>query len=69
MSHLIMALEDKMKQEGIETLYSLSRARSHGINLVFHRHGYRFCGRLINNCYIMDNFEDMNLWVKNLITN
>ncbi|WP_418791532.1 putative beta-lysine N-acetyltransferase [Phosphitispora sp. TUW77] len=66
MSILINALEIEMKKEHIHTLYSLSRALSHGINLVFHRHGYTYGGRLINNCNIMGKFEDMNLWVKHL---
>ncbi len=66
MSILINALEDEMRKEQMQTLYSLSRALSHGINLVFHRHGYTYGGRLINNCNIMGKFEDMNLWVKEL---
>ena len=68
MSILINALEDEMKKEQMQTLYSLSRALSHGINLVFHRHGYTYGGRLLNNCNIMNKFEDMNLWVKHLDT-
>ena len=66
MSVLIRALEEEMRKEHMQTVYSLSRALSHGINLVFHRHGYTFGGRLINNCNIMGKYEDMNLWVKHI---
>ncbi|PKM82735.1 MAG: putative beta-lysine N-acetyltransferase [Firmicutes bacterium HGW-Firmicutes-14] len=64
MSYLVQALEKELGDMHIRTFYSLSRARSYGINLVFHRLGYVFSGRLINNCDIMGQFEDMNLWVK-----
>ncbi|MZP31203.1 putative beta-lysine N-acetyltransferase [Heliobacterium undosum] len=44
--------------------YTLARARSYGINRTFFKLGYRFCGRLINNCHIAGGYEDMNLWVR-----
>ncbi len=46
------------------TLYTLARAGSYGVNRVFHKLGYRFRGRLINNCDIDGGFEDMNLLVR-----
>jgi len=61
---IIAAMEEELNDRGIESLYSLARALSPGINTVFKKLGYTFTGRLINNCNIFGNFEDMNLWVK-----
>ncbi len=51
-------------KEDSYTFYSLARARSFGINRVFHKLGYHYRGRLVNNCNIFGGYEDMNLWVK-----
>ncbi|MGF7186427.1 putative beta-lysine N-acetyltransferase [Desulfitispora alkaliphila] len=66
MSILMRELEKEIKAKGIITAYSLARAQSFGMNNVFYRLGYRYNGRLINNCDIMGSFEDMNLWVKKI---
>jgi hypothetical protein len=34
------------------------------MNIVFMRAGFEYCGRLINNCDIYGQYEDMNIWVK-----
>jgi putative beta-lysine N-acetyltransferase len=52
------------KQKASYTLYSLARARCFGINRTFHKLGYQYRGRLVNNCNIHGGFEDINLWVK-----
>lgn len=62
--HLIRLLTPCVAKLGPYTLYSLARATSYGMNRVFYKLGYRFQGRLINNCHIAGDFEDMNLWVK-----
>jgi len=64
MSGIIAALESECLARGIKCLYSLARASSYGMNLVFHRLGYRYRGTLINNCHISGAYEDMNIWVK-----
>ena len=64
MFHLVRALEGDLAKQHIKTGYSLARARSHGMNRVFYRLGYEYSGRLINNCDIHGQFEDMNIWVK-----
>ncbi|PKM86551.1 MAG: putative beta-lysine N-acetyltransferase [Firmicutes bacterium HGW-Firmicutes-12] len=64
---LIFQLEEELREKRYITLFSLSRALSTGINIVFSKHGYVYSGRQINNCDIMGKFEDMNLWVKKLI--
>jgi len=64
---LIGFLEQTLK-DAPYTLYSLARSRSFGINRVFHKQGYQYRGRLLNNCDIYGGFEDMNLWVKSKST-
>jgi putative beta-lysine N-acetyltransferase len=61
---LIDELEKECLAKGITCLYSLARASSYGMNLVFHRLGYRYRGTLTNNCHISGGYEDMNIWVK-----
>lgn len=66
MSHILSALEGDLKARGINTAYTLARARSVGMNRVFYGLGYEYSGRLVNNCDIYGQFEDMNIWVKRL---
>ena len=65
LSSIISSLESDLKTMGYMGLYSLSRATCTGINFVLSKNNYKFRGRLINNCNIYGNFEDMNIWVKN----
>lgn len=66
MQHILTALEDDLREKEIMTAYTLARAGSVGMNRVFFRLGYEFSGRLVNNCDIFGQFEDMNIWVKRL---
>lgn len=66
MSHILQALETDLQDRGIMTGYTLARAVSVGMNKVFSRLGYEFSGRLVNNCDIYGQFEDMNIWAKRL---
>lgn len=61
---LLERLEGHCQAKGIHCIYSLSRASSYGMNLVLHRLGYEFQGKLINNCHIAGAYENMNIWVK-----
>jgi beta-lysine N6-acetyltransferase len=61
-------LEDAGRGEGLISIYSLSRALQPGINIVLSAAGYRWHGRLINNCRICGSFEDMNIWQKFIVT-
>lgn len=63
---LFVLLEERLQQSGIYYLYTLTRAQSHGMNLTAAKLGYRYRGRLVNNCTIFSGFEDMNIWVKPL---
>lgn len=68
MQHLLLALEQDIRERGIMTAYTLARGMSYGMNRVFFKLGYEFSGRLVNNCDIFGRFEDMNIWVKRLDT-
>ncbi|WP_194138507.1 putative beta-lysine N-acetyltransferase [Robertmurraya kyonggiensis] len=66
MKILLEKLEEQLKAKGIFCSYSIARGLSFGMNAALHQLCYRYRGRLINNCYIFDKIEDMNVWVKNL---
>jgi len=66
MKHLLLELESELIKKSIYCSYTIARSRSYGMNAAFHQLGYRYTGRLTNNCYIFDKIEDMNVWVKNL---
>lgn len=66
MRFLLEKLEDELKSSGIYCVYSIARSLSFGMNAALHQLGYTYRGRLMNNCYIFDKLEDMNVWVKNL---
>ncbi|HBW33939.1 putative beta-lysine N-acetyltransferase [Desulfosporosinus sp. BICA1-9] len=61
---LLWMLEHEVQKKGSFNVYTLARAQSYGMNRVFHKLGYRYQGRLINNCHIAGSYEDMNLWVR-----
>ncbi|MCY7959634.1 putative beta-lysine N-acetyltransferase [Bacillus spizizenii] len=65
-SFLIEALEKEMAEENIFHVFSLARAASFGMNAVLYHSGYQYGGRLINNCYIAEGLENMNIWCKHL---
>ncbi|MBM7584233.1 putative beta-lysine N-acetyltransferase [Bacillus pakistanensis] len=66
MKQLLLALEIELKSKNIYCAYTIARALSFGMNAAFHQLDYRYRGRLVNNCYIFDKMEDMNIWVKDL---
>ncbi|MDV2885015.1 putative beta-lysine N-acetyltransferase [Alkalihalophilus pseudofirmus] len=69
MKHLLMKLEEELKEKCIYCAFSLARAKSFGMNDAFFQLGYAYGGRLTNNCYIFEDLEDMNIWVKDLSQN
>ncbi len=66
MKWLICELENELIKRGIFCAYSLSRALSYGMNGALYQLGYRYRGRLLNNCFIYRDLENMNIWVKDL---
>lgn len=65
-NRLLGTLEALMAEAGIKTCYTIARATSFGMNIVFSRHGYRFGGTLIKNTQISGGLESMNVWHKRL---
>jgi len=66
LSHQFRHLEQKMRELGVQTLFSYTRALSVGMNLINARHGYEYTGRMLQNSNISGKLEDMNIWVKTL---
>lgn len=66
MKFILQELEVELKRGGIYCAYSIARSLSFGMNAVLYQLGYSYRGRLMNNCYIYDKLENMNIWVKNL---
>lgn len=64
MATLVAALQERLAEQHIECVYSMSRAHSVGMNLILHRLGYLYRGRLIRHAHIGGDFEDLNLWEK-----
>lgn len=66
MKIILRELEAELRRKGIFCAYSIARSLSFGMNAVLYQLGYNYRGRLMNNCYIYDKLENMNMWVKNL---
>jgi beta-lysine N6-acetyltransferase len=66
MKIILRELEKELKKQGIFCAYSIARSLSFGMNAVLFQLDYKYRGRLMNNCYIYDKLENMNMWVKNL---
>lgn len=66
MKFILQELEADLKRDGIFCAYSIARSLSFGMNAVLYQLGYSYRGRFMNNCYIYDKLENMNMWVKNL---
>jgi putative beta-lysine N-acetyltransferase len=66
MKFLLQELEGDLRKKGIYCAYSIARALSFGMNAALFQLGYHYRGRLLNNCFIYDKLESMNMWVKNL---
>ena len=66
MNILIEELESSLRTLGIISTFSIARALSPGINITMKKRGYLYGGRLMRNCHICGQFEDMNMWYKKL---
>ncbi|MGG2024947.1 putative beta-lysine N-acetyltransferase [Gottfriedia sp. S16(2024)] len=66
MKELMKKLEQDLVSQSVYCSYTIARALSYGMNAAFHQLGYKYTGRMTNNCYIFDKLEDMNVWVKDL---
>lgn len=61
---LLDYLETQVNVFNLRSVYTLARGTSVPMNLTFARLGYAYRGRLLNNCNIAGDWEDMHLWVK-----
>jgi len=68
-SHLLMKMGEEMKAKGIRNAFTIARAGSYGMNIVFAKCGYEYCGRLVNNTNISGEIESMNIWYQKIQTN
>lgn len=65
-SLLLVNLEAEASRLGVLTAYTIARAVSPGMNIVFSRAGYAFAGTLTRNTNIAGRIECMNVWHKAL---
>ncbi|WP_419659422.1 GCN5-related N-acetyltransferase [Desulfosarcina variabilis str. Montpellier] len=65
-AHLLAAMEADARQNGVKTAFTIARAVSYGINIMFARAGYTFGGTLVNNTNISGRVQSMNIWYKPL---
>jgi beta-lysine N6-acetyltransferase len=63
---LLHTMETDMIKEGILLAYTIARALSRPVNIVFSRGGYQYGGLLPNNTNICGSVESMNVWYKKL---
>lgn len=64
--HILARMERAMARAGMKTAFTIARARSFGINILFSRARYAFSGTLVNNTGISGRLESMNVWYKPL---
>ena len=64
--YLLVHMEKEARLNGLKTAYTIARAESPGINIVFTKNAYQYGGRLINNTHISGHIESMNVWYKAL---
>lgn len=63
---LLRHMENRVRRMGILTAYTIARAESHAMNVVFARAGYTLAGTLHNNTNIGGGLESMNVWYRPL---
>ena len=59
-------MEKKLQQTGVLTAFTIARAVSAAMNVVFKNGGYIFSGFLKNNTNIGSGIESMTVWHKHL---
>ena len=62
--NLLMLMEKDMVQEKMRCMFTIARALSPGMNIVFAKNNYIYGGALINNTCLSGNIESMNVWYK-----
>lgn len=67
-SKLLARMEKSMQARGIHTAYTIARATSFGMNIVFAKMHYAYGGTLYNNTQIGGQLESMNVWHKKIVS-
>ena len=62
--YLLHNMEQEMRHRGIKLAYTICRAFSYGINIIFAKVGYKYAGTLLNNTNISGKLESMNVCYK-----
>ena len=65
-SYLLHCMEKEMQMRDLKMAYTIARAFSYGINILFSKSGYSYAGTLFNNTNISGNIENMNIWYKSI---
>ena len=65
-SMLLNHMNEEARNLGITTAYTIARAESYGMNLVFKKNGYNYGGFLKNNSQISGSIQSMTVWYKHL---
>lgn len=63
---ILKDMEQSMTKQGMKTAFSIARALSFAMNVLFAQEGYSFGGTLFNNTHIAGRIESMNVWHKRL---
>ena len=63
---LLKEREKEMVAQDFKTLFTIARSASIGMNATFARQDYEYAGTLVNNTYIGEDIESMNVWYKHL---
>jgi len=63
---LLLAMEETMAEQGMQTAYTICRAGWYPVNRLFAGAGYRYGGTLINNTQICGGCESMHVWHRSL---
>lgn len=66
---LLQKMEQYLTEQKYQTVYTIARLNSPGMNKTFINHGYRFSGVLTNNTNISGQIESMNVYYKKLMKN
>jgi putative beta-lysine N-acetyltransferase len=64
--YLLHEMEQEMRRRNVNVAYTIARAGSYGMNIVFSGSSYQYAGTLINNTNISGGFESMNVWYKRI---
>jgi len=69
--YLLYKMENEMRRRNMKIMYTISRAASYGINIIFAKMGYKHGGTLTNNTNIsvtkmISNFESMHVWYRQI---